>query len=104
MEEDHFDNLPKIFQNINILMDSRVILAKKLENPNLYELYYIYKIGSKRQELISTKITSFQSQDPNLSFPFGPIVYSRRNLQQEKMRAALIFTYNDTLNHLTDYR
>ncbi|XP_023941969.2 ionotropic receptor 75a [Bicyclus anynana] len=94
--------LPEVFDNVNFLVDSEIILLQRLHDMS-YAIYYVYKIRAEN----SWKTESYGfwngSQGFQESDDFIKITaLRRRNLEKYEITICYVLTDYDSINHLTD--
>lgn len=85
-------------------MDSSVILVTgNGQGPGAFALNYAYKV-SNDSDVVLQHFGDWEASKGFLSYKNQMVMWRRRNLMKGPLKAALIYTEDDSLNHVDDYR
>lgn len=92
-----------VFVKYNIYPDSNVVISLKTGR-NAFDLYEIYKYGKHDITIAVNNISKWILRE-GFQKPVSRILSTeRRNLNGTVLPSAVVILFNDTFNHLTDYR
>lgn len=93
-----------IFQNISILPKSEIFYLSKESAANGWMVHQVYKTGLETP-LIVERFGEITEQWQFIDYRRTTIASRRRqNLLGLRLKASMVVTHNDTLDHLTDYQ
>lgn len=103
--ESHQETVHALFDSLDILVDSEMMLANREEKSDQYEVVKIFK-RRNRLPVISERLGRWSlEQGFGLLGNLGIITSrQRRNLMGTELKTCMVITHNDSLNHLTDKR
>lgn len=99
---EHFNQIQKNFIKYDILVDTLIYLGVKLNDSafSLNEIFKYYKGGpvQNRQLAVWMKYGGFGNYKGTI------ITHARRDLMGTVLKTAVVIVFNESYNHLWDYR
>ncbi|XP_066595748.1 ionotropic receptor 75a-like isoform X2 [Prorops nasuta] len=103
--ENHWEDLviKETFKDLGVYPDSDVLMARKMNDSEDFDLISIYRPSSVREVIIEFRGNWSASGGVRLNDRRVASI-RRMNLQKTPLKSCLVMTDPDTINHLTDYQ